>query len=155
MRGGVFLVFLESLGMAKHILLPVDLSHMESAETAATVAAEFADSMGAKIHVMTIIPKTNPVVMAYISEDLQAKTKASIKEKMADFVERMLPGKADSTVHVGVDSIYRTILEDAKSMKVDLIVMASHRPDFGDYLLGSNAAKVVRHAQCSVYIVRR
>ena len=37
---------------------------------------------------------------------------------------------------------------------IDLIVMRSHRPKFSTYLLGSNAAHIVRHAPCSVFVVR-
>ena len=37
---------------------------------------------------------------------------------------------------------------------IDLIIMASHRPELQDYLLGPNAARVVRHANCSVLVVR-
>jgi len=33
-------------------------------------------------------------------------------------------------------------------------VLASHRPDLKDYLLGPNAARVVRHADRSVFVVR-
>jgi nucleotide-binding universal stress UspA family protein len=32
--------------------------------------------------------------------------------------------------------------------------MGSHRPELSDYLLGPNAGKVVRHAKCSVMVVR-
>jgi nucleotide-binding universal stress UspA family protein len=35
-----------------------------------------------------------------------------------------------------------------------VIVLASHRPELKDYLLGPNAARVVRHAKCSVLVVR-
>ena len=49
---------------------------------------------------------------------------------------------------------YKTILEVAKEKDVDLIIIASHRPGLQDYFLGSTAAKVVRHADCSVLVVR-
>ncbi|MDH3475684.1 MAG: universal stress protein [Rhodospirillales bacterium] len=39
-------------------------------------------------------------------------------------------------------------------MKADLIITGSHKPNVSDYLLGSNAARVVRHASCSVFVVR-
>ncbi|MCP3868497.1 MAG: universal stress protein [Gammaproteobacteria bacterium] len=51
-------------------------------------------------------------------------------------------------------SIYSDILADAERSGADLIVIASHQPELSDYLLGSNAAKVVRHAKCDVYVVR-
>ena len=36
----------------------------------------------------------------------------------------------------------------------ELIVMASHRPELRDYLIGPNAARVMRHADASVLVVR-
>jgi nucleotide-binding universal stress UspA family protein len=39
-------------------------------------------------------------------------------------------------------------------MNADLIVLAAHRPELKDYLLGPNASRVVRHAKCSVYVIR-
>ena len=49
---------------------------------------------------------------------------------------------------------YNTILDEAEKSGADLIIIASHRPGLQDYLLGSTAAKVVRHANCSVLVVR-
>ena len=48
----------------------------------------------------------------------------------------------------------RTILDYAEQMKADCIVIASHDPGIQDYFLGSTAARVVRHAHCSVHVVR-
>jgi len=42
----------------------------------------------------------------------------------------------------------------ARTLGVDLIIMASRRPELEDYLIGSNAARVVRHAHLSVLVVR-
>ena len=42
----------------------------------------------------------------------------------------------------------------AKEKNADMIIIASHRPGLQDYFLGSTAAKVVRHATCSVLVVR-
>jgi nucleotide-binding universal stress UspA family protein len=50
--------------------------------------------------------------------------------------------------------IYREILNAARTIGADLIVMGSHHPELRDYLLGPNADKVVRHADCSVMVVR-
>ncbi len=49
---------------------------------------------------------------------------------------------------------YKTILDVADEKQVDLIIIASHRPGLQDYFLGSTAAKVVRHAKCSVLVIR-
>jgi nucleotide-binding universal stress UspA family protein len=55
---------------------------------------------------------------------------------------------------VALGSIYREILRAAQEVPADRIVMGSHRPERKDFLLGSNAAKVARHAKCSVLVVR-
>jgi nucleotide-binding universal stress UspA family protein len=55
---------------------------------------------------------------------------------------------------VGHGSIYAEILRASRDAGADLIVMASHRPEMKDYLIGANAARVVRHADCSVLVVR-
>ena len=50
--------------------------------------------------------------------------------------------------------IYHELLQEAQDWNADLIVVGSHRPVMSDYLLGSNAKTIVRHAQCSVLVVR-
>ena len=51
-------------------------------------------------------------------------------------------------------NIWRTIIRIAERAEADLIVLASHRPEMKDYLIGANAASVARHARCSVLVVR-
>jgi len=50
--------------------------------------------------------------------------------------------------------VYPEILHEAKSWKADVIVLASHRPGVSDYLLSSNAVKIMRHAPISVFVAR-
>ena len=51
-------------------------------------------------------------------------------------------------------SIYAEILGAAEEAQADLVIVGSHRPAMKDYLLGTNAARVVRHACCSVLVAR-
>ena len=51
-------------------------------------------------------------------------------------------------------SIYAKILGVAEEAEADLIVVGPHRPAMKDYLLGTNAARVLRHARCSVLVAR-
>jgi nucleotide-binding universal stress UspA family protein len=51
-------------------------------------------------------------------------------------------------------SVYNEVLREADRIGADLIVVGSHRPTMATYLLGSNAATIVRHARCSVLVVR-
>ena len=60
----------------------------------------------------------------------------------------------DIATHVATGRVFRGILEIADTVKADLIVLASHRPQMKDFLIGENAERVVRHASLSVMVVR-
>ncbi len=48
-----------------------------------------------------------------------------------------------------------SILAAAEAHGADLIILASHIPDFSNYFIGATADRVVRHAKCSVLVDRR
>jgi nucleotide-binding universal stress UspA family protein len=60
--------------------------------------------------------------------------------------------RMSSVVHLG--GVYNEVLKEASRIAADLIVVGSQRPTMSTYLLGSNAATIVRHAKCSVLVVR-
>ena len=62
-------------------------------------------------------------------------------------------GRVSSVVRLG--GVYAEVLEEADKIAADLIVVGSHRPKMSTYLLGSNAASIVRHAHCSVLVIRK
>lgn len=66
----------------------------------------------------------------------------------------MVPPEVELRPHVLHGTIYDEILRAADTLQIDVIVTASHRPAFRDNLPGPNSARVVRHARCSVYVVR-
>ena len=70
------------------------------------------------------------------------------------FVDKHIPKEFEATVHLRKGNIYTGILETAEKVEADLIIIGSHRPTMSDFLLGPNAARVVRHAECSVLVVR-
>jgi nucleotide-binding universal stress UspA family protein len=61
-------------------------------------------------------------------------------------------GCSDAVVREGAPAT--EILEHAAEINADLIVLHSHDPGLSDYFLGSTASRVVRHAHCSVHVVR-
>lgn len=56
--------------------------------------------------------------------------------------------------HIVEGHVYRSILAFSAEQEVDCIVIGSHKPDLRDYLLGSTASSVVRHASCAVLVHR-
>lgn len=141
--------------MYKDILLPIDLNNSETQEKAVRTAIELAKSFGARLHVLTIVPDFGAgVVGTFFPEDYEAKAMAAADKALHDYVKQRVPGDIKVQHIVAHGTIYQEILVFAAKTKVDLILMASHRPELSDYLIGPNASKVVRHADCSVLVVR-
>jgi len=141
--------------MFKEILLPLDLGNPEKQEKAVTAAVEMAKASGGRLHVMTIVPDFGEsFVSSFFPVDFQEKALKAADERLHAYVKEHIP-KGVSVQHiVAHGSIYHQIVEFARKVGADLIVMASHRPELSDYLLGPNATQVTKHASCSVLVVR-
>ena len=141
--------------MTKSILLPIDLNQESSWRTALPIAVKMAESEGAQLHVITVIPDFGmSLVGSFFPADHAEKALAEAKKSLAEFVSNNFPPDMKISSSATQGTIYKRILKTAENLKCDLIVMASHRPETSDYLLGPNAARVVRHAKQSVYVVR-
>ncbi len=141
--------------MYKTILLAIDMNEPSSWEKALPVALEQARSGGGKLHIMTVVPDFGmAIVGSFFPADYEKQALAEAGKSLADFIGENVPGEIEAAHSVGHGTIYKEVLATAGDIGADLIVMASHRPAQSDYLLGPNAARVVRHATCSVLVVR-
>lgn len=73
---------------------------------------------------------------------------------LKEFVKTHIPEDIKTQRIVGEGTVYEVILNMAAKINADMIVVSSGRDDLKDFLLGPNAARVVRHANCSVTVVR-
>ncbi len=141
--------------MYKDILLPVDLVHESSWSKALGVAIARAKAFGARLHVLAVVPDYGfPYVAQFFPADYGDKALAAADQRLHAFVREHVPEEVPVQHVVAHGGIYDQILRVAEDVGTDLIVMASHRPEMQDYLLGSNADRVVRHAPLSVLVVR-
>ena len=144
--------------MSRTILVPIDISDSELTQRVITHVEAEAKIDDAEVHFLTVIPSLpyyDSLGLAYSAElpamdDLKAEAKSQLEEIIKKF---SIP--ADRVqIHIAEGSPKDKILEMAKKLPADMVIIASHRPDITTYLLGSNAAAVVRHAECSVLVVR-
>jgi len=143
--------------MIKAILCAVDISQPKVETDVLTIAAQFASLNDAQLDVITVVPDFGmSVVGSYFSADHTAKAKDEAKSVLEKHVLGVLGAEINDKVRhiVATGSAYEEILKTAEAANSDLIVIGAHKPDFKDYLLGPNAARVVRHSDCSVYVVR-
>ena len=141
--------------MFKRILVPIDLADVELAKPAIETAVSLVGGSGGKVRLLNVLPMTPVMLAEYVPPDFDMQQRKSAEEAMAIICKEcgLDPARVSSTVRQG--GIYHEVLEEAKAIGADLIVMSSHRPAMKTYFLGSNAGHVVRYAKCSVLVVRR
>ena len=141
--------------MFTDILVPIDLSDEHSWRKALPTATGLCQAFRARLHVITVVPEfCLPIVGQYFPEGYEAKLREETAKQLHALVAAQVPADVPTQCIVVEGKIYREILNAAGTTKADLIVMGSHHPELKDYLLGPNAAKVMRHAECSVLVVR-
>ncbi|HZE46362.1 MAG TPA: universal stress protein [Xanthobacteraceae bacterium] len=140
--------------MFKQILVPIDLADVELAKPAIETAVSLVGGSGGKVRLLNVLPMTPVMLAEYVPPDFDMQQRKSAEEAMAIICKEcgLDPARVSSTVRQG--GIYHEVLEEAKAIGADLIVMSSHRPAMKTYFLGSNAGHVVRYAKCSVLVVR-
>lgn len=141
--------------MTRHILCAVDLTHKETEARLLKKAAELAEFYGAELSVVTVIPDYGmSIVGSYFPDDTMRKAAEAANTQLHAFVKATLPGASHVQHIVEVGSVYKMILDAIKRSKADLVVMGAHKPDLIDRVQGPNSARVARHADVSVLIVR-
>lgn len=136
--------------MYKNILVPIDTGHVVEGKSIIDLAVQHA-SDGAKITLLNVVEDIPNWAAVNLPADLIDKSIETVQSELKA-IATASGIKMDVEVRTGHS--YNTILDVAEEKNVDLIIVASHRPGLQDYLMGSTAAKVVRHASCSVLVVR-
>ncbi|MBK6658894.1 MAG: universal stress protein [Proteobacteria bacterium] len=135
------------------VLLPTDFSTHADAGCAAGIAMAQRD--GAKVIALHVLPLSDLVMGEYpitMVDQLQA-------ELMGDAEQRMQRWKDQQAMAVETLVVWGNpaldICRIAEERKADLIVTSTHgRTGLAHLVMGSVAERVVRHAPCSVLVVR-
>ncbi|KUP93380.1 universal stress protein [Tritonibacter horizontis] len=143
--------------MTQTVLCAIDINRGDEEAAVLQQAKKMADADGARLDVITVVPDFGASVVGAYFKDHDVKTaRDSASAAMNALVTKVIGEEANKGVRhiVAIGNVYEEVLKAAKLSGADLIVIGAHRPDFKDYLLGPNAARVVRHSTCSVYVVR-
>ena len=141
--------------MYNNILLPVDIEHTVESATAFTIAIEEARRSNAKLTVMTVAPGFGmPIVASYFDEDAVKQALKEVARHLKKYVDDNIPEGIETSAVVVEGNPAELILNRAREDNIDLIVMASHNIQIENLWIGSCASKVVRHAHCTVTIVK-
>lgn len=140
--------------MYKQILVPVDLADAELAKPAIATAVSMAKASGGSVRLVNVMPMTPVMLAEYVPPDFDTQQRKIAEDALSIIARECGLDAPHVSWAVCQGGIYHEVLEQAKAINADLIVMSSHRPAMRTYFLGSNAGHVVRYAKCSVLVVR-
>jgi nucleotide-binding universal stress UspA family protein len=147
--------------MYKHILVATDGSKLS--QRAVTQAIALAQALGAKLTAFYASPDYPLPAYAdgVVYEPVSKKEYAALAKEEAEKILKSIAEKAEAgglecvTMHTIAPAPWEAILNAAKKVKADAIVMASHgRRGVSALLLGSETQKVLTHSKIPVIVVR-
>ena len=131
---------------------------------AAALFNEGATTRAALAKARSLLDKGGKITLVHVIDEVPGYVAASIPKEHISARRRDVQDQLDSIAAEGADmdvtSVVRegqpsaAILGAAKEAGGDLIMIASHKPGFSDYFIGSTAARIVRHAPISVLVTR-
>lgn len=139
--------------MYKKVLVPVDLAHLDQITKALNTSIDIAKHYKATLHYVMVTNRT-PSSVAHNTRELEDELRLFAEEQGKDHgidTTYSLIETPDTAVELD-----KRLEQEVEKAGVDLIVMASHKPGIGDKLhfIHSNAAKLVRDTDISVFVVR-
>jgi nucleotide-binding universal stress UspA family protein len=145
--------------MYKHILIPTDGS--EASQRAILAGIDFARDVGADVVGLTATPEfrilsTDSEMLEDTPDQFAARSTARARRILGDIESAARDaGVACRTEQAVSDQPYEAIIDAARRLGCDLIVMASHgRHGLKGFLLGSETQKVLVHSSIPVLVHR-
>jgi len=135
--------------MYSNVIVPVAFDDDHNPDAALNIARALA-APGARVTLVHVMADVPGFAISYMPEGYAADLKRTLQGSLDQLANEFENGAG--VIREGHAA--NEILDLAEEIGADCIVIASHRPGLGDYLIGSTAARVVRHAPCSVMVLR-
>lgn len=141
--------------MFNSIMLAVDVNDPQGATRSAQAAAAMTAHENATLHILNVVPDQGmAIVGAAMSADHSEAIMENARSALEQWAGANIPTDLSPKLHVVRGTVYDQIIKAADSLDIDCIVIGAHSPELKDYLIGPNAARVARHANQSVFVVR-
>lgn len=142
--------------MYKSILLPIDIESTDFSAPAIAQALELIEPDQGCLHLATVIPGFNsPLVASYFDQASIDRAHQAVDKHLIDYAKSVIPEGVHYELSVHQGQVPEAILDQAQKIDAQLIIMAAHhRGLIESVLLGSNTARVVEKANCSVMVLR-
>jgi nucleotide-binding universal stress UspA family protein len=138
----------------KRILAAIDLHEDADAASLIETAADLVRRYGARLLLVNVldVDLSSPMLDRF----------AKIKDDYVAMAQRQLRELTETPAFNGIECeikllngrSYAEIIAAAHEVDADLILVAAHKETMSDYVLGTTAARVVRHSDRSVLVIR-
>ncbi|MGM0521254.1 MAG: universal stress protein [Pseudomonadota bacterium] len=137
--------------MFKHIMVPIDLAHIDVLEPSLDVVADMAKHYDAKITYVGVTSNT-PNSVARTPNEYEQKLDAFAQKRHSVHGQPVTAKAYGSTDPVAnLDDILVKAIDE---LGADLIIMATHLPKKLDAVMPAHGGKVASHTDASVFLVR-
>jgi nucleotide-binding universal stress UspA family protein len=119
-------------------------------------AIELARASGGELHIMSVVPDLGtPLVEGFFPLDFEKRAIAAAAKALDKIVTENVPDGITVRQHLAFGKIHKKVLKTIEEIGCDIVVMASPKPDrVREFLVGSNADRIVRRSPVSVLVVR-
>ncbi|MDX1810290.1 MAG: universal stress protein [Sulfurospirillaceae bacterium] len=141
--------------MFKNILIPIHLEYKKNHKKLLTGALEVLSKEEGKMVMLNVEENSahsgvSPLFDEKNERDYEQSALSQLQEIAQNY---KLPMDRLSFV-INHGAVHQEILQEAHRMNADAIVMMATKPGLGSYFISSTAERVMRHAKCSVFVIR-
>lgn len=138
--------------MYDRIIVAIDMARPQDLERAVEATARMARACDAEAWMVAITGQAKPHEGSHDAEAFERKLEDFAAEKGETYgitfkTRVILTADAYS-------DLKKRLYEAIDELQADLIVLSSHEPGFREYVLPSTSGSLVKHARCSVLVVR-
>lgn len=142
--------------MYNRILVPVDLSHKTQLPQLMEAVQRLVQPDGSTDVWLLYVDKSrehtagNPQIDATISHNHNVE----VSDQLTALLQQYTGAAFTIGGLVRQGTVHDQILAEISYRNADAVVMMARKPGLSSYFIGSSAERVVRHASCSVFVVR-
>jgi nucleotide-binding universal stress UspA family protein len=140
--------------MFKRVLVAIDLTEQALTADAIGAAEELANKFDSDVRLVNVQSLIPISIIDYLPDDFDKGIRLGLESEIAKIAAKCTRPSERISTTILYGPVYQNILAEAQDWAADVIIVGSHRPGMDRFLIGSNASAVVRHAMCSVMVVR-
>ena len=137
--------------MYKRIIVPIEIGGLDRGEKALRKASTLLEK-GGEIILLNVVEDVPTYVAIDLPPELRQNAIDDAEQKLGMLIRT---SGIPAMIEIGHGRPAHSILAAAEAHDADLIIVASHIPDFSNYFIGATADRDVRHAKCSVLVDRQ